>query len=111
MAGGELCVFIPEVVVANVHLNFAVVDVHNVRADLVEKMAVVRNNNYCVGEIQKELLKPLHSVQVEVVCRLVQKQNIGFGKKRLRKKHFYLARAVELSHFHLVIIARNAKAV
>ena len=52
----QLAGLVPEVVIAHVHLDFAVINVHNVGADRVEEVAVVGDHNHGAGEVQEEIL-------------------------------------------------------
>ena len=61
-------------------------------------MAVMRND-YDRSEIfAQEILEPLDSGYIEVVCRLVEQDYIGVAEKRLRKQNFDLLRTGERRH-------------
>ena len=45
----------------------------------VEEPAVVADNHSTAGEVLKTLLQSPHSVDIDVVCRLVEEQNIGLA--------------------------------
>ncbi len=108
---GELGVFIPEIVVANVHLNLAVVDIHDMRADFIQKVAVVRDHDDRVRKVYQELFQPVDGVDIKVVGRLVQEEDIGFGKQRLRQKDFHLAGAVQFRHGLVMRFRRKPETV
>ena len=55
---------VPEVVVAHVHFDFAVVDVHGVGADGVQEVAVMAHRDDHAGEVQKEILQPVDGFDV-----------------------------------------------
>ena len=50
---------VPEVVVAHVHLDLVVVDVHDVGADGVEEVAVVADHDDRALKVQQEVLQPV----------------------------------------------------
>ena len=54
----ELAGLVPEVVVADVHLYLAVVDVNDVGADVVEKIAVVADDKDGALVVHQEVLQP-----------------------------------------------------
>ena len=51
LARRHLGIFIPEVVVTNIHLNLAEVDIADVRADLIEEVTVVADHDDRIREI------------------------------------------------------------
>ena len=69
------------------------------------------NDDNCIGEVDKELLKPCDSVQIQVVGGLVQEQDIGISEKRPRKQHLDLLRAGQFSHEITVELCLDPEAV
>ncbi len=47
-----------------------------------------------IVEVDQEFLQPCDSIQIQVVRRLVEKQDIRIAEKRLGKQDFYLLRPV-----------------
>ena len=48
--------------------------------------------------IHQEVFQPDDAVQVQVVCRLVQQDNVGMAEQSLRKQHFDLQTRVDVAH-------------
>ena len=68
----ELTGLMPEIIIADVDLYFAVIDICHMGADLVQEMAVMGDNDNCVIEAGKKSLQPVDGLQVKLVCGLVQ---------------------------------------
>ena len=110
LAGGHLGVLVPEVVVADIHLDLAEVDVADVRADLIEEVAVMADDDDRIGELQQEVLQPAHGLDVEVVGRLVQQQDVWIAEERLRQQDLDLLAAVHLAHELVLHVKADAQA-
>ena len=65
-------------VVALISLRFAVLDFVYDIYDFIQKHTVVRHYHTGFFVCAKIVFKPLDSLQIQVVGRLVQKQNVGF---------------------------------
>ena len=76
-------------------------------ADVIEKVAVVRNYQHRAEILCQKFLQPADSVNIEVVCRLVEKYYIGAAEKRLRQQYFYLFVAREGRHLRIKYILRK----
>ena len=72
-------------VVARVELGLAVVQVQRVGGDLVEELAVVRDQQQRARVLEQPLLQPQHRVEVEVVGRLVEQQQVARRHQRARQ--------------------------
>ena len=79
----ELAGLVPEVIVADIYLDFSIIDISNMGADLVQEMTVMGDNNNCVLETGKKGLQPVNGLEVELVCGLIQKQNIRVAEQGL----------------------------
>ena len=99
----ELAGLIPEIVVADIHFYFAVVDIYDVCADIVEEVAVMGYDKYSALIIHEKILKPDNACKVEVICRLVEQNNIGRAEQSLRKQHLDLHSRVHIAHERVVI--------
>ena len=86
------------VVAAVVHDDGFVVDVRGVRADAVEKMAVVRDDNKHAFVFAKIALQPVDGIKVEVVGGLVEEQRAGIAEKRLGQQHANFLPALQFAH-------------
>ena len=68
------------VVAARINTQRAVVQVRHVRADGVEEVPVVRNDDDGALALVEDVLQPADRVDVQVVGRLVQQQDVGIGE-------------------------------
>ena len=90
------------VVAAVVHDHRLVIDVGRVRANAVQKMAVVRDHDQHAFVIAQIFLQPVHRIEVQVVGRLVQQQNGRLAEERLRQQHAHFLPALQIAHRPLV---------
>ena len=105
----HLAGFIPEVVVAHVHLDLAVVDIHGVGADGIQEVPVVGDGDDHAGEVQQEILQPVDGLDIQVVGGLVQHDNIRVSEKRLGKEHLHLQTGVHAAHDLVVELCADAE--
>ena len=85
-------------VVAAIGIDGAVVQFKNDRANAVEEVAVVGHHQQRLVAARQKALQPLYHLQVEVVRRLVENQEVGFGNQHVGQCHTFLLSARELSH-------------
>ena len=109
----ELAGFVPEVVVADIHLDLAVVDVDDVRADGIEEVPVVADDDDKAGVlvIEDKVLEPVDGLYIKVVGRLVEHDDVGLSKQRLCKQHLDLQTRVGIGHEIVVELYRDAEAL
>ena len=69
----------------------------DVRADGVQEVAVVRDDDQRAVVADEELPQPVDRVEVEVVGRLVEQQRLGMAEQRLRQQHAHLLAALQLA--------------
>ncbi len=72
-------------VIARVRPELQPVDMHDRRDDRVEEIAVVRDQQQRPGVAGEPVLEPQHGVQVEVIGRLVEEQQVRAAHQRLRE--------------------------
>ena len=65
----------------------------------------------CILKIDQEFFQPGDGVQIQMVGRLIQKQNVRVAEQCLGKKNLDLFRAIQVLHNLIVIFRGNAKAV
>ena len=111
-AGAVLVLGVDEVVVAaGVDGDGLVVDVGDVRGDGVQEVAVVRDDDerplVLVGQ---EALEPADGVEVEVVGRLVEQQDVGAAEEHLRDEDAQLVAGRQGAHRVLVALGREPEA-
>ena len=59
-------------------------------ADLIQEITVVGDRDHCVVEIDQKFLQPCDGIQIQMVGRLVQEQDIGIAEERLGQQDFNL---------------------
>ena len=61
------------------------------------------------GEIQQEVLQPVHRVDVQVVGGLVHHQKVGAAEQRLGQQHLHLQAGVQGRHIVVVQVGADAQ--
>ena len=84
------------VVVAGEDVEFAVGDVGHVVDDGVHEGAVVADHEHGAAVALEEVLQPAHALQVEVVGRLVEQQQVRLAQEQLGQRDAHLPAAREL---------------
>ena len=79
----ELAGLIPKVIVAGIDLDFAIIDIRHMGADLVQEMAVMGDDDYRVLEAGEKFLQPGDGLQVQLVGGFVQEQDVGVAEQSL----------------------------
>ena len=90
-------------VIALVLVYTAVVYLDYLRADAVEEVAVVRHHQQSEVGAAQIIFQPFGHIQVEVVGRLIQYKEIGFGDKRIGKRHTFQLSAGQRLHLLIEI--------
>ena len=98
------------IVVARIQIQLAVRQVQDVRADRVQQVAVVRNQQGGMRVTLQALFQPDHAFEVEIVGRFVQQQQVWFGKQCRRQCHAHTPATREVSHRTLDVFLAEAKA-
>ena len=78
---------------------------HNVRADSVEKPAVVRDHDGAAPKFKQCFFERAHGIDVEVVRRLVEQQQISTRLQDFCHLHPVSFATRQISHFFLLGIA------
>ena len=68
-------------VIAAIVLQLLVVQMDDVGADIVEEILVVRDDEECILPLGEIAIKPNHSVQIQMIGRLVEQQQRGLKEK------------------------------
>ena len=111
LANQQLAGLVPEVVVTGIELNLAVIDVGDMGADLIQEITVMGYYDDGVREANQELLQPCDSVQIQVVGRLVQKQDIRVAEQCLCQQNLDLLGTQEILHQGVVKIGIDTQSV
>ena len=102
---------IPEIIVTNIKLNLAKVNISNMGTYLIQEMAVMGYNNNSVLKACQEVLQPVNGSQIQMVGRLVQQQNIWIAKESLCQKYTHLQGRIQLRHLLVVVLLTNTQAI
>ena len=81
------------------------------RADAVQKVTVVGDDDDHAVIVIQEVLQPVDRIQVEVVRGLVQQQGLGMPEQRLREQHADFLSALQLAHLAFVQFVGNVEAI
>ena len=84
----QLTGLIPEVVVTGIQLDLTVVYVCDLGAYFIQEIAVMGNHDHCIFKVDQELFQPVDGVHIQMVGRLVQKQNVRIAKQSLCQQDF-----------------------
>ena len=62
-----------------------------------------------IREIQQEVFQPADGLDIQIVGRFVQQQDIRISEQRLRQQHLNLLAAVQLAHLLMLKVEADAK--
>ena len=85
-------------IIAPIGIDGAVVQLQDDRADTVQEEAVVGHHQQRAVAPLQIALQPFYHLQVQMVRRLVQYQQVGFRQQHVGQRHTLLLSAAELSH-------------
>jgi hypothetical protein len=72
-------------IIARVAPQLLLVDVHDRRDNAVEKIAVMRHDHQRASVALEPFLEPDDGIEIEVVGRLIEQQQVGGAHQRLRE--------------------------
>ena len=107
----QLAGLIPEIIVAGIELDLTVVDVRDIGTYLVQEIPVMGDNDDCIFEVDQELLQPGDGVQVQMVGRLIQQQDIGVAEQGPGQQDLDLLGAGQFAHQIGVKLGLDAQTV
>ena len=76
----------------------------------VKEVTVVRNDNHGAITLVQHLLQPANGIDVQVVGRFVEQENVRVGKQRLRQQHTQLPAGCNFAHRAVVLLYWNTHA-
>ena len=88
-------------VIALVGVQAAAVDLADPLGHVVQEVAIVRDGQHGAGVLVQELLQPQHGLGVQVVGRLVEKQQVGGLEQQTAQGHATTLAAGEHVHRHV----------
>jgi hypothetical protein len=86
------------VVVAGIDLQLLEIQVRDVRADLVQEVTIVADDDHRGVVVVEHAFEPADRVDVEVVGGLVEQQHVGPREQRLREQHAQLEPRRHFAH-------------
>src|SRR5690606_22985940 len=92
----QLAGLIPECIVSGVDGHFAKINIHNMRTYRIEEVPIVRHDQHSSLIARKEVFEPCDGVDIQVVSRLIQQQDIRATEKGLCQSYSYLLVPVQL---------------
>ncbi len=98
-------------IIARIALQLPRVDVRDDVDHAVQEIAVVRDHEQCSGVALQPLFEPENGVEVEVVGRLVQQQQVRGAHQRLREIESHAPPAGEARHRLAHLLVGEAQAV
>ncbi|CDD62200.1 uncharacterized protein BN684_02026 [Clostridium sp. CAG:505] len=107
----HLCIAVPEIVVTNEHGDFAIVDVGDVGTNLIQEMSVVGYDNNGIFKVHQEAFQPFDSMQVQMVGRFVQQQDVRIAEERLCQQDFHLLGTCQFFHFYIMEFVGNTQTI
>ena len=100
---------IPEIIVTAELGNLSIVNIADEGTYCVQKVSVVRYNNYSIFKIKKEVFQPGDRLNVKTVCRLIENEGIRISINSLCKKNANFLRLVQLAHHFVVVLFFKTK--
>ena len=98
------------VVSAGVSSDLAVIQIGHVGTHTVQEMAIMRNNDHRASARVENVFQPADGIDVEVVGRFVQQQDVRVGKQRLRQQHAQLEARGDFAHQAVMQFDRDTHA-
>src|SRR5690606_31734105 len=95
------------VVGARVNLDIAVVDIGHVGTHGVQEVTIVRNNDHRALHVIDDVFQPTNGVDVQVVGRFVEQQDVRIGEQRLRQQHPQFPAGCHFAHRAVVQFTGN----
>ena len=76
-----------EGVVAGIEFSVTLCDFNHPLRHLIQKVTVMGNGQHRTLKPMDIAFQPFHTIQIQMVCRLVQQQDIGFFQQQTRQIH------------------------
>mmetsp|Transcript_58812 Transcript_58812/g.144165 ORF Transcript_58812/g.144165 Transcript_58812/m.144165 type:complete len:786 (-) Transcript_58812:478-2835(-) len=94
-------------VVAVVALRLAALHIDDLVANAVQELTIVRHDNHGDLLVDEELLHPLDALEVEVIGRLVEQQQVGLRQEDLAQPDTHLPAPREGRHKRVPLLGRE----
>ena len=107
----QLAGFVPKIVVARIHLHLVVIDIHDMGANRIQKVAVMADDDDGAGIIHQKFFQPVDGFNVQAVGGLVQQHDGRPAEQSLRQQYLHLLAAVQRRHGRGMQVHRNAQTV
>ena len=104
LGGGQHVV----VIIAGIDADLAIIQISHMRADAVQEVAIVGNDDHRAPAGIDDLFQPADGVDIEIVGGLIEEQDVRIGKQCLRQQHPQLESRGDGVHESLVLGQRYA---
>ena len=74
-------------IIAIVHAHLSGFDLHDFGNHLIQEITVVGNDKYGSWIVEKIGFQPGNALHIQMVGRLIQKQDVRLGNQKLAKSH------------------------
>ena len=81
----------------------ATVQLHNARRNPVQKRPVVGDHDHAAFELNQQVFQPLDAVEIQMVGRLIEQQNIWQGHQSLTQRDAFTHAARQAGNTGLTI--------
>ena len=81
------------------------------RTDFIQEITVVGDHDHGILKIDQELFQPRDGVQIQMVGRLVEEQDVRVAEQCLRQQDFHLLRAGQVFHHGIMVICLDTQSV
>ena len=71
----------------------------------------MRHYDHGIVKVDQKFFQPSDSIQIQMVRRLIQKQDVRVAKQCLGKKNFYFIRARKVLHHGVMEFGTNSKSI
>ena len=96
------------VVIARIDLQLLEVEIRDVRAHLVQEMPVVADDDHGGIVVVERAFQPADRIDVQIVGRFIEQQNVRPGEQRLGEQHPQLQSRGHFAHGTVVPLFRNS---
>ena len=96
------------IIVARIKPQLTVVQIRHVSTHRVQEVTVVRNDDHGAVTLTQRFLQPADSIDIQVVGRFVEQQNIWISKQCLRQQHTQFPAGRYSTHQAEMLFQRNA---
>ena len=95
-------------IITIVHCRFVHADFHNFRYDSIQKITVMGNDHNSPFVIQQKCLQPLNRLNIQMVRRLIQQNDIRMCRQQTRQRYTgFLSTGQLVAVFFKIILGKS----